>query len=119
MVNDLTKSLTRFITSGQNVYVQGERRIGKTSLIMDSIHHCKGIRAYYVDLLEIKTVTGLCQRLAKALISFEQQAGFLEKILKNLSQFKPTIGFDALTGTPTISIDPMFTFTPDSLRSAW
>jgi len=67
-------------------------------------------------MLEIKTTAGLCQRLAKALISFEQQNGFIEKILKSLAQFKPTIGFDPLTGSPTISIDPAIKFTPDSLN---
>lgn len=112
----LTKSIKDFIKSGQNIYVQGERRIGKTSLIMETIHHCRSKRTCYVDLLEIKTTAGLCQRLAKALISFEQQSGFFEKILKSLSQLKPSIGFDTLTGSPTISIDPAIKFTPDSLN---
>ena len=112
----LIKIIKSFIKSGQNIYVQGERRIGKTSLIMEAIHSCRGKRVYYVDLLEIKTTASLCQRLAKALISFEQQNGVIEKILKSLSQLKPTIGFDTLTGTPTISIDPAIKFTPDSLN---
>jgi len=113
---ELTKTIKSFIKSGQNIYVQGERRIGKTSLIMETVSSCRGKRIFYVDLLEIKTTAGLCQRLAKALISFEQQNGILEKILKSLSQLKPTIGFDALTGTPTVSIDPAIKLTPDSLN---
>ncbi len=112
----LTKSIKGFIKSGQNIFVQGERRIGKTSLIMETINHTRAKRVYYVDLLEIKTVSGFCQRLAKALISFEYQNGIVEKILKALSQFKPTIGFDSLTGTPTISIDSVSKFTPDSIN---
>ena len=30
---DLSKSLSNYIESGQNLVIQGERRIGKTSLV--------------------------------------------------------------------------------------
>ena len=69
----------------------------------------------YIDLLEIKTTDDLCKRMAKAIISMERQAGFLEKILQSLSQLKPVISIDPMTGHPSISLDAALRLRPDSI----
>lgn len=112
----LLKELRNFITSGQNVVIQGERRIGKTSLICEAVRRLRTNKMLYVDLLEIKTSDALCKRLAKAMISLEHQAGFLEKILKKLSQLRPTVSIDPLTGQPAISVDPAVQLKPESIE---
>ena len=55
---NLLKQLTGFIKSGQNVVLQGERRMGKTSLLYETVRQLKRYRLLYVDLLEIKTEIG-------------------------------------------------------------
>jgi predicted AAA+ superfamily ATPase len=58
--------MTGFIKSGQNVVLQGERRMGKTSLLYETVRQLKRYRMLYVDLLEIKTADDLCKRMIKA-----------------------------------------------------
>jgi len=111
----LVKQLTGFIRSGQNVVLQGERRMGKTSLLCETVRQLKQYRMLYVDLLEIKTVDDLCKRMVKALISMEQQAGLLERILKSLAQLRPVVSLDPLTGQPSVSLDAGIRLRPDSL----
>ena len=48
----LLKELVGFVRSGQNVVLQGERRMGKTSLIYEALRHVKRHRMVYVDLLD-------------------------------------------------------------------
>ncbi|MFA5812621.1 MAG: AAA family ATPase, partial [bacterium] len=112
---DLLRELKGFIRSGQNVVLQGERRMGKTSLIYEAIREMKRRRMLYVDMLEIKSSDDLCKRMVKALISMEQRAGFLERILKSLSQLRPVVSVDPLTGQPSISLDAAVRMKPDSI----
>ncbi len=111
----LVRQMTGFIKSGQNVVLQGERRMGKTSLLYETVRQIKRYRMLYVDLLEIKTADDLGKRMVKALISLEQQAGFLERILKTLAQLRPVVSVDPLTGQPSVSVDAGVRLRPDSL----
>jgi hypothetical protein len=111
----LLKQLTGFIKSGQSVLLQGERRMGKTSLLYETVRQLKRCRMLYIDLLEIKTADDLCKRMVKALISMEQQAGWLERILKSLAQLRPVVSVDPLTGQPSVSVDAAVRLRPDSL----
>ena len=111
----LLKQLTGFIKSGQNVMLQGERRMGKTSLMYETVRQLKRCRMLYIDLLEIKTADNLCKRMVKALISMEQQAGLMERILKSLAQLRPVVSIDPFTGQPSVSVDATVRLRPDSL----
>ena len=112
---NLLKQLAGFIQSGQNVVLQGERRMGKTSLVYETVRQLKRHRLLYVDLLEIKTADDLCKRMVKALISMERQAGLLERILKSLAQLRPVVSIDPLSGQPSVSLDAGVRLRPDSL----
>lgn len=111
----LLGQLTSFINAGQNVVLQGERRMGKTSLIYETIRRIKRRRILYIDLLEIKTVDYLCKRMVKAVIFLEQRSGLLEKILKSLAQLRPVVSIDPLTGQPSVSLDASVKLRPDSI----
>ncbi|MCL5261468.1 MAG: hypothetical protein M1561_07375 [Gammaproteobacteria bacterium] len=113
----LMKQVIEFIKAGQNIVLQGERRMGKTSLIHEASHLIKKCSILYIDLLEIKDVDGMCKRMVKAIISFEQQAGLLEKILRTLAHLRPIISVDALTGKPSISLETVTPLRPDSINS--
>jgi len=113
---DLIKQLREFISSSQNVLVQGQRRMGKTSLIYETVRRLRTYRPLLVDLLEIKTSHDFCQRTIKAIITLESKGNFLTKTLRFLSSLKPQLGIDPVTGLPTISLDPSVKLTPNSLE---
>jgi hypothetical protein len=112
---ELVGQVATLIRSGQNVWVQGERRVGKTSLICEAAGGVRKRRMLYADLLEIKTSDDLCRRIVKALISLEREGGVLEKTLKSLAQLRPSISLDPLTGAPTITLDATARLSPESI----
>jgi hypothetical protein len=89
--------------------------MGKTSLLCETVRQLKRYRMLYVDLLEIKTADDLCKRMVKAVIALEQQAGFMERILKTLAHLRPVVSLDPLTGQPSVSVDAGVRLKPDSL----
>ena len=112
----LIQRLSTNIIKGQNVYVQGERRIGKTSLICECVRQLKPYRLIYIDLLEVKTIDDLIKRILAALVSMEQLGGMLERIFKKLAHIRPTISFDPMTGMPVLGFDGTMPFSQDSIH---
>ncbi|NIM16475.1 MAG: hypothetical protein GTO45_31060 [Candidatus Aminicenantes bacterium] len=112
----LEKALKSHISSAQNVLLEGERRIGKTSLIYEIIRKMNKLRLLYIDILEVKTVDDFCRRIIKAIVSMEQKSGLIEKLFKSLAYLKPVMGIDPLTGTPTLSLDAAVRLKPDSIE---
>lgn len=111
----LVKQIDESIKGGQNIVLQGERRTGKTSLIHETVRRLKKRSILYIDLLEIKDSDDLCKRMVKAIISLEQRAGFLDRILRALTHLRPTVSVDPLTGEPSISLDATVSLKPDSI----
>lgn len=101
--------------SGQNILVIGERRIGKTSLILHAIESVKGKNPLYIDLLEVKTVEDIHKRFLNAIIRYENRALFLQNMLKKMASLRPTMTFDPMSGLPSISLDNSLELRPDSL----
>jgi len=112
----LEKELRNYITSAQNVLLKGERRIGKTSLIYKTIRSRDKLRLLYIDIMEIKTVDDIYRRIIKAIVSMEQKSGLVEKVFKSFAHLKPTMTFDPLTGTPSLSLDAALRLKPDSIE---
>ena len=101
----LERQLRSYIVSGQNVVIQGERRMGKTSLVLETVRKTKGVALIHADLLCVRDTSDLCRRLTAALARHEKTAGFLEKLTGMLARLRPTITIDQNTGSPTISVD--------------
>ncbi len=101
----LSRVLKGYIESGQNVVMQGERRMGKTSLVLETVSRMKGLGVIHADLFCVRDVADLCHRLASALARLESTAGFLEKIVHALARLRPTLSIDPNTGSPTVSVD--------------
>ncbi len=110
------KKLIDYISSGQNVLLEGERRIGKTSLIYEIMRQMKKFQLLYIDIMEIKTIDDFCRRLIRAIVSMEQKNGLVEKVFKTLAHLKPTISLDPLTGTPSLSLDASVKMKPESIE---
>lgn len=115
---ELIKSVMGYIEQGQNMYVQGERRIGKTSLIYEACRRLKKYRTIYVDLFGVKSSDILVKRIVKAIISMEQkETGVLTKLLKTFSYLRPAISIDPITGLPSVSLDAATRMTPDDIEA--
>ena len=74
-------------------------------------------RLLYIDLLEIKTIDDLAKRTVDAIVSLEHKAGLLEKALKSLSQLRPTVSINPISGQPSISLDTGIPVRPESLTA--
>ena len=101
----LERELVGMIRNAQNAVVMGERRMGKTSLMKAAAAKVRGWRVLYVDLMNIRTIADFCNRVAYGASRLGKGDSFLQKTLKFLSRLRPTIGMDAQSGMPTVTVD--------------
>lgn len=114
----LSRQLSSYISSGQNVVIQGERRIGKSSLVRTTISAMKGQRAVFADFMGVRSVTDVCNRIADALARFDSEDSLYRKTLALLSHLRPAVTVDAMTGQPTITVDAAASRNPVSVNAA-
>jgi len=113
--SDLEAVLTEKIRSCQNILVNGERRIGKTSLVLRAVESTKNFKVLYVDLLEVKTIEDIHKRFLNAMLRYENKSQLLQNMLKKMASLRPVVTFDALSGLPSVSLDSSADYKPDSL----
>ena len=113
----LEKELKGHIISGQNVLIEGERRTGKSSLIIKTAKEIKNFRTVYIDINQIKTVNNLIGRITNSLISMDKESHLFEKLVKVVSSLRPSISIDSLTGSPSISFSTNQTMPPQSVEN--
>ena len=111
----LAKRLGEYIKSGQNVFIQGERRMGKTSLVLETVRGMKGIALFHADFLCVRDQADLCKRLLTALARLEATEGWLAKTIKSFAYLKPTFSIDPTSGAPTLSVDARLASEPTTL----
>lgn len=111
----LEKELERLITSGQNVAIQGERRMGKTSLVCQTVHNMHGFKLLYVDLLGVRTLEDFCRRTTSAILSLDKRKSFIASLVDLLKKIRPTLTFDPVTANPTLSVDMSSATVDDSI----
>jgi len=102
---ELSRELLRYAESGQNVVLQGERRMGKTSLIHETFREQSGFRMLYIDLMGTKTIADFCRKVASAVVGLDKRRSFLMKTLEFLSRLRPTLALDPASGAASISLD--------------
>lgn len=110
------EEIKTFVLSSQNIYIQGERRIGKTSLVFETVKRMKSHRLLIIDLLALRTPEELCSRIIKQLILLENKANFLGNLVKFFTHLRPQISMDPLTNLPTVSFDRTVSVTPESIE---
>jgi len=101
----LERELVGMIRNAQNAVVMGERRMGKTSLMKAAAAKARGWRILYVDLMNIRTIADFCNRMAYGASRLGKGDSFLQKTLKFLARLRPTLGMDAQSGLPTVTVD--------------
>lgn len=102
---DLLAQIMQYVESSQNIVIFGERRVGKSSLVHEFIRKWKKGRRLYIDLMGVKSADALCRRMLRSIVTFEQGAKWLDKVLRMLAHLRPSISTDPITGMPTISFD--------------
>lgn len=112
---DLEKRLQSHLLSGQNIYMEGERRTGKTSLIFRTVEQMKSRWLVYIDLLEVKTIEDVHKRVLNGMAKARKGKNLLENLIKSVAALRPVLSFDPITSTPSISIDTALKLSPDSL----
>ncbi len=111
--------LREYMRSAGRVYLVGERRIGKTSLIFEAMRGLKGHTIIYVDLMAVKSVADVVQRLAAALIKTEKKQDKIMGLLKGLAHLQPSLSFDPLTNAPSVAFSPTGSNRPETLDSVF
>ena len=115
---ELSRQLARYISSGQNVVIQGERRIGKSSLVRAVIAGMPSQKAVFADFMGVRSVTDVCNRIADAIARFDAEDSLYRKTLALLAHLRPVVTVDAMTGQPTITVDAAASRNPASVNAA-
>lgn len=113
---ELAKSIQEFVESGQNFYIQGERRMGKSSLVCDTLSRLKSVRLLYVDLLHIRSVGDFCHRVVRAASRLDRRRSFLDTVMALVRRLRPTLSVDVETGAPVVSVDFATASTSESVE---
>lgn len=103
---DALKLLRECMLSAGRIYVVGERRIGKSSLIAESVRSLKSLRPVFVDLMAVKDLEDITHRLGQALIRTEKRHGPFLALVKRLASLRPQFAVDSLTGAPSVTFAP-------------
>jgi len=111
----LEKQLQDFASDGQNLVIQGARRMGKTSLIKHAIGNMRRMRLIYVDLYYINSLADLCTRIMRGIAKSSGEMPFLKKVAQFAFRLRPVLAIDPRDGSPTISIDSHAAAEPESL----
>ena len=102
--DDLVEHLREFIVSGQNAVVNGDRRMGKTSLVLESARRAK-YRALYADFMLVRSIEDVFKRILRGIFDLEKSKSWFQKALEMLAHLRPSISVDPLTMMPTMSFD--------------
>ena len=111
----LEKEMKRYISGGQNLVIQGERRRGKSSLVVKCVRGIRGMGLLYVDLLGITSASDFCRRVADGIVELDRSRSFLRKTASLLASLRPLVVIDRDTGLPSISIDSRSASDPSSV----
>ena len=100
------RQLCELMESSSRVYIVGERRIGKTSLIAEAARHLGKTRPVFVDFMAVKSLEDITHRLGQAILRAEKQQSRLLSMVKHLSSLRPAISIDSITGSPSVAFAP-------------
>ncbi len=106
-----TKSIITALHNERNITLVAPRRMGKTGLIHHVFNQIEqtqpDVRCFYVDIFPTKNLQQMVQAMARAILgkldSPSQTA--MRKVTLFFGRFRPTVTYDEITETPTVSLD--------------
>lgn len=102
---ELARQFSQLVGAGLNVVVQGERRMGKTSFVRETIASLRGMQLVYIDLFCVKTAEEFCRRVIAAASALDRSSGFLRKTAQLIANLRPVLTIDRDTGAPQLTVD--------------
>lgn len=123
---ELEEALRAKLVSGQNVLIQGDRRMGKTSLIRRTAQSVPGYTELYVDLFNVRTMDAVVKRLASAVAEVEPTSKWGMLLAKafsflsvSFSKAGFTINFNPGQKVTLESVDEVFAFLHKNRGGKW
>ena len=113
------ETLKNHILSNARVCVQGERRIGKSSLILETVHRIPKYNILYIDLLGVKSESDVCQRIISGILSFDKSDSFIMKMIKTFASLRPSLSIDPLTNQPSLGLATSTKLPPQIIESTF
>lgn len=101
----LSASLGGCIESGQNTVVYGRRRVGKSSLVLNTCKRFPKRSMLLIDLFFSKDSVVFLRYCSHALFSLNaRRQGVVEKTMTALRRVRPRLDVDPDTGAPSLSL---------------
>lgn len=113
----LESDIRRYVAGGQNLVLQGERRRGKSSLVVKVVKDMRGMGLLYVDLLGIGSTADFCRRVMDGIVALDASRSFLRKTISLIASLRPLVVIDPDTGLPAISLDSRSAADPSSVTA--
>jgi hypothetical protein len=83
--------------------VNGDRRVGKTSLVLESSRRAK-YRVLYADFMLVRSVEDMISRILRGICTLEKSKSWYHKAFGVPTHMRPTMSPDPVTGLPAISL---------------
>ncbi|MBN1672525.1 MAG: ATP-binding protein [Kiritimatiellae bacterium] len=99
------------------VCLVGERRIGKTSLVHETVRRLRGRVLIFVDLLGVKSSGDVVRRMVEG-VFVSAPRSMLTRLAKSFVALRPVVGIDPLTNAPTLGLSPGVKPPPETLEEA-
>lgn len=109
----LETSIARHVTAKQNTHIDGDRRTGKTSLVLKVCTKLENALLLHVDLMLVKSMEDMRGRLVDGLSKVSLRVGTFERLVKALAHLRPTVSVNPATGEPTLSVSSASDAKPD------
>ena len=117
-----TEELISNLRNGRNTTLVSPRKIGKTGLILHTFgrikQESKDAVCIYTDIFHTQNQYEFVQTLGRAIVQEKllDARSSWEKVLSLFSGWRPTISFDPMTGSPTVTLNIEQTQTEHTLK---
>lgn len=102
-----TKELLKAIKAGRDMILYGKRKMGKSALIKHVFHKLgKKAITVWIDLLPSQNFDDMLSLTASAVLdAYEDNENMGKKLWDGMKKLRPTVSYDDLSGTPSVSFD--------------
>ena len=115
----LVKRLRGHLESGHNSVILGERRTGKTSLIVESVRRLRGLRLLYAQFWAVKSVDDVAARLLRGITTMRAHRSWIDQVGRTLAHLRPKIEFDPASGQPSVILGAETPLAPSGLDAVF
>lgn len=113
------------LLNGRNVTLMAPRRMGKSGLIKHVFYEIQradsNAACFYLDVLATKNMTDFVRLFAETLLGGLESLSdtVLKKLMRVFGSLRPTLKFDAVTGSPALSLELSQAESPATLEKVF